>query len=140
MSDLGKEIREELAGGKGAARGVEVLRPAPRKIEVARSYVLGLEADSRELLTAQADLGKIIWQAATISNHNRTLQRMLEGVRDLVAQGVTPTEYHLEQIDEVLKVNQMMSEEVFTCLCGHSTFDHDEKGCQFLGCRPICGQ
>lgn len=130
---------KNIAGGAGKATGREVMRPSPRLIEVARAYVDTLERDSRRLVETEEQLSRVIFQAATISNHNRTLQRLVVEVLKLAAAGQPLTQDHIDQMEEVLKVNQMMSDSVFICACGHSTFDHDDLGCQFIGCKPICG-
>lgn len=128
-----------LAGGKGEASGAEVLRPSPRLVEVARAYIDGLENGQRRLEQIEQDLNRLTFQCATISNHNRALQRVLEGVISLSKAGQALTEDQLANAREILTVNQLMAEDIFTCECGHSKFDHDDKGCQFTGCRPICG-
>lgn len=137
--DLLNIQKDHLAGGKGEASGAEVLRPSPRLVEVARAYVDGLENGQRKLEQLELDLNRLTFTAATMSNYNRALSRVLADIAVLVKQGKPITEDHLLNITEVLEVNQMASDDVFTCACGHSTFDHDEKGCQYTGCRPICG-
>jgi len=128
-----------MAGGAGRASGAEVLRPSPRLIEVARAYVEGLENGARRLEQVEADLDKIVFQAATMSNYNRALSRVLAQISLLVKDGKPITEDHLDNITEILAINQTYSEDIFTCACGHSTFDHDDKGCQYIVCKPICG-
>jgi len=116
------------------------MRPSPRLIEVARAYVEGLENKARQLETVQRDLDEVIFQAATMANYNRTLTRVLAQITELVVDGKPITEDHLMNITEILETNQIWSNDIFVCSCGHSMFDHDAYGCQYLRCKPICGQ
>ena len=134
------EMRDDsIAGGKGETSGAEVLRPSPRLVEVARAYVEGLENGARRLERVEGDLDKVIFQAATMSNYNRALSRVLAQIAALVKADKLITEDHLLNITEILSINQTQSDDIFTCACGHSVFDHDDKGCQYTGCKPICG-
>lgn len=129
----------DIVGGAGRASGAEVLRPSPRLIEVARAYVEGLENGARRLEQVEGDLDNAIFQAATMSNYNRALSRILAEIAVIVRDEGVITGDHLDNIDEILAINQTFSEDIFTCACGHSVFDHDDKGCQYIVCKPICG-
>lgn len=50
------------------------------------------------------------------------------------------TEDELARVENLLSDNKKLSDRIWNCPCGHSKYDHDEKGCLYLGCRPICGE
>ena len=47
--------------------------------------------------------------------------------------------YLIDRARELIRESHKVYEQVFLCPCGHSKYEHDEKGCQYLGCKHICG-
>lgn len=44
-----------------------------------------------------------------------------------------------ERLKQMLAGTKRDAVQISVCDCGHLMADHDEKGCQYLGCKRICG-
>lgn len=109
-------------------------------MRVARAYVEGLERDRARLHEAEANLQKTVWEVTQLAGYNRALYRALKDIVESFDAGLA---YRLGEAmktgADVLEANAPIFEDVWQCPCGHSKYDHDEEGCQFLVCKPICG-
>jgi len=121
--------------GSGRTSGTETMIPHSRKIEVARSYVFNLEAKAMAYEALKADHMRLNSEAIDLAAHCLTLQRALQ----LVVESEQVTGQLQVVLDEILDGADSLLVKVWECACGHSKFDHDDLGCMYLGCRPICG-
>lgn len=114
--------------------------PSPRQVAVARAYVEGLERDRIHLAEAESRLQQTVWEVTQLAGYNRALFFVLKEIVEARDAGLTYRfEDALKKAADVLDANKPIFEDVWQCPCGHSKYDHDEKGCQFLGCKHICG-
>lgn len=117
-----------------------ILRPSAKQVAVARTYIEGLERDRTHLAEVEASLQRTVWEVTQLAGYNRALYRILSEIVEAHEQGQS---YRLEQAlrtgADVLDANKPIFEDVWQCPCGHSKYDHDENGCEFLVCAPICG-
>ncbi len=74
------------------------------------------------------------WEIVKAKTKSQALARGLADLIDAYDKSVLT--------DDVINTARVFLEEhnVVTCPCGHLDVDHDEEGCLFLGCRPICGK
>lgn len=124
--------------GKSKVSGHEVLVPTPRQVAVARAYVDGLERDRELLRDLEERTAAATWEMIQLAAYSRALFVALYQLLRDVENG-TPSEELLERISDLLQADAKVYDEVNSCACGHSKFDHDESGCQYLGCKAICG-
>lgn len=127
-----------MAKGKAKITGDEQFIPGTRSRLVARTYVEGLERDRKELLRFEHELNSTIWEAVQLGAYSRALRLNLGALYTAVETGTIP-EGLMDQIADLLEDSGELHESIYECECGHSKYDHDENGCQFLGCIPICG-
>lgn len=103
-------------------------------IDVARSYVEGLERDREHLRELEQKYDRLIWELIQISAYAKALYVALHGF----AQGQLP---NWERVEELLNTDRRAYSEIWNCPCGHHRYDHDEDGqCEYLACRKICGK
>src|SRR5690348_16056822 len=118
---------------------VEVIRGKAKQIAVAAAYVQGLERDRARLGEVEASLQHTIWEVTQLSGYNRALYQILKEIVESHEQGQV---YRLEKVlrtgGDVLDANRPIFEDVWQCPSGHSKYDHDDNGCEFLVCKPIC--
>lgn len=119
--------------------GNRVLTGTDRRVHLARSYVEGLEERSQRLDQLQAEMMELNWEAINLAGHCLAQQRVLKTLMAHLDHIGWPNA-KLEAItSEVYDGVQSLLDRVWSCPCGHSKFDHDELGCAYLGCKPICG-
>lgn len=117
-----------------------VILPSAKQIAVARAYVEGLEADRVRLHESEAKLQHTVWEVTQLAGYNRAMYQILKEIVESSDQGLMyRLEHAIKKAGDVLDANTPMHEDVWQCPCGHSKYDHDENGCQFLVCKPICG-
>lgn len=113
--------------------------PTPRSQAYARSYVEGLERDRARLLKFEDEYNNVVWEAVQLGAYNRAMFQSLLQLMESLKYGTLRAEL-LDRIDVLLEEARPLYESIYECECGHSKYDHDEKGCQFLGCLKICGK
>lgn len=113
--------------------------PNVRQVAVARKYVEGLEADRKRLNEAEQTLQRTMWEAIQLANYNRSLNIAIHLLLRAMESGRLSDD-ELARIEDLVSDNEKLVGDVWGCLCGHSKYDHDEKGCLYLGCKPICGE
>jgi len=46
----------------------------------------------------------------------------------------------IARLDELVRESWPEVKRTLVCECGHVNADHDDKGCTYIGCKPICGK
>lgn len=78
------------------------------------------------------------WEMIQLSSYSRALYIALyQLLRDVENDKVS--DELLGRISDLLEADAKVYDDVWSCPCGHSKYDHDELGCQYRGCKPICG-
>lgn len=90
------------------------------------------------MLQMERELNRIIWEAVQLGAYGRAMERALGQLSKSVETGQDSYELR-EEIEKLLTAVNPLMAEIYECACGHSKYDHDEDGCLWLGCRPICG-
>lgn len=105
---------------------------------VARAYIQGLERDRILLLSTQEKITETVWEVIQLGGYNRALYQLMHQIIQAYDAGsLTPD--LVSAAEDLLAANRPLFEKLWSCPCGHSVYDHDEKGCMYLGCRAICG-
>lgn len=105
---------------------------------MSRSYVEGLEKSRDRYQHLQSDHMRITHEAITLAAHVLTLQHCLGRIAAALDTGLPISDKVLDVTDEVLANSQAMLDEVYSCPCGHPSFEHDEGVCAFIHCRKVC--
>ena len=125
--------------GKANIGADERFTPSIRQVAVARAYVQGLEDDRLRLKDTEERLTHTTWEAIQLGMLNRALVRLLgELLNNLDAGKHDPDLF--DRIENLLEDSRHVTGGIFECECGHSVYDHDERGCLYMGCKPICGR
>lgn len=127
-----------MAQGKSRIFGLDRHISGHGAQHYARTYVEGLERDRQELQVREQELNATIWEAVQLGAYNRALFRSMQQLLGQISRGEIQPEF-LDQVETLLQEVKPLYESIYECECGHSKYDHDEQGCQFLGCIPICG-
>jgi hypothetical protein len=127
-----------MAEGRARIGGDERYVPGARSQMYARSYIDGLERDRRRLLQFEQEHNNVVWEAVQMGAYNRALFQSLAQLMEGIKFGHLRNEL-LDRIEVLLQEARPLYESIYECECGHSKYDHDERGCQFLGCVSICG-
>lgn len=112
-----------------------------RRLEVAKAYVEGLEATRSRYQGLQADHMRLNHEAITLAAHVITLSKLLrEILREIPEETLVVLLGDSFEVvaHEVLDNTASLLEEVYSCPCGHSIFEHDADGCSYLHCRKVC--
>lgn len=116
----------------------QVLKPTPRQVAVAQAYVAGLERDRKRLSSTEEKLQQTVWEVVQLGSYNRALYQLLHQIVQNFDKGFTNLDL-INRAESLLEANRPLYESVWSCACGHSKYDHDDNGCMYLGCIPICG-
>lgn len=116
----------------------ESVKPNLRQVAVARAYVQGLESDRKSLHTTEQQLNDTIWLAVQLGAYNRALYKALDQAMAALETGRLDSDF-LDRVEALLAHTRSLNDGIWICACGHPTYDHDDLGCQYLGCKPICG-
>lgn len=127
-----------MVKGEGKISGEERHVPSLRQVAVARAYVQGLEEDRERLHKLEETVTSQIWEIVSLGSFNRALQRVLTRFLADLEQGKYDPGLH-DLAEQLLGEAKLVHDQIFTCPCGHSKWDHDEGGCVYLGCKHICG-
>jgi hypothetical protein len=127
--------------GEARISGAETLVPATRQVSVARAYVGGLEADREKLRSLEEQYDKLLWEVVNLASYTRALYLATANMYAMIEGDRKVSEDFMERVEDLLLLDRAGKTyaETYLCECGHSKYDHDEKGCQYLGCAPICG-
>lgn len=115
------------------------MAPSPRRIEVARAYVDGLERKAALADGLSAQMVELNWEAINMAAHSLTMYRLLSEIVTYFDIAGWPNTNLDAVAHEVLDNTLVMIDQAWSCPCGHSKYDHDKLGCMYLGCRSICG-
>jgi hypothetical protein len=121
--------------GEARVTGEEVTVPSLRQVAVARAYIQGLESDRERLQQIQQSLIDSGWEVVRLASFTKALVRVIRELRD---DGAPADEEFEDRVRYLLDEADRLVEEAYLCPCGHSKYDHDEKGCMYLQCRGVC--
>lgn len=127
--------RGKLTGSGEAPRRIP--SSEGRQVNLARSYVEGLERDRHRLRELEAQYDRQTWELIQISAYAKALYTALYQLYTYSTQGGSPP---WDRVEDLLEADRKVYNEIWACECGHHRWDHDEDGrCLFLGCKRICG-
>ena len=126
---------EQPVTGKSNIQGGDLNVPSMRQVAVARAYVQGLEEDREKLQDIRGHLITSTWEVIRLVAFNNAVVLALRRTMD---ENSPPDEDFEARRAMLLEEAAFLREEVVICPCGHSKYDHDDKGCMYLQCRGIC--
>lgn len=126
-----------MSEARARISGHESFTPS-KSITLARSYVEGLEKVRDRYERISADHMRLNHEAITLAAHVLTLHKVLDALLDYYDGSLPPTDKALAIGEEVLDNARATLNKVFSCPCGHASFEHDEEGCNYLQCRHVC--
>jgi hypothetical protein len=90
--------------------------------------------DSKELEFLREECAALTWHNVELANLTAALRKALKEALDHIKDDDTMWD------DDWNRLAALLTGHIETCSCGHLMTDHDQRGCCWLHCKPICGK